>query len=408
MFMNVMGTGIRVAVPSDKELSKYQAHGYVFGDLCMVQTVELKAKIPNNPYSMLCQAVESTRHTHNWIEKTDHGPVKKMRNGKTPVKDRQFHYLKKVLDARVWKSVKLLDRTISLGDLVDMIHRALYYMTEANDLSDQERTLGLPYCFNPATGEVSYSPVLDQDYINVVDWFKAWHEFLNVNGFHTLYDEGAMELVSCRKADWHVFTGFYSAYDGNPDRLKKFHDDISYEEKSESDVEEPEVQEEPEQQVEQPMLFQEPDKGPDPSGESEEVLEPVVYPEGIHMLETMSGQEQQFFRVKAEATVNFSMQFSFTEHYLKRYVDNFNATLAPAGVTVRATGANFACVEFDRLEVCDGYPTAESMNFESIKEKAALVDMIYKILVDMHQRNRLYKQVVATGKTQLLDGAQKG
>lgn len=46
------------------------------------------------------------------------------------------------------------------------------------------------------------------------------------------------------------------------------------------------------------------------------------------------------------------------------------------------------------------------MNFESMSEKAALVDLIYKVLVDMHQKNRLYHDVMRTGNVERLLGQE--
>jgi hypothetical protein len=389
--MNVMGIPLPVAVPSERELAKYQEQDCTLEDLLIFQVSELNATFPNNPYQLLCKAMDPVRDSYWLLGKTDCEATRRIRGEVEASCVRKYRSFVHIFDGRLWGNdhIVRVDRTLSVADFREMLNRTIYYIDGKSDLPKCDQLLGLPYNVSPSTGDTSADDMLDQSFVFVVDWFKAWFSYLQIDAVSMMCDSFSSNV----KYDDRYVKSFIGHYllgikEPEPDPEAEPVEEIR------TDAEVPEVENQPQE----PVIQQ----------EEEEVLDPVVYPDGIHMLETMSGQEQQFFRVKAEATVNFSMQFSFTEHYLKQYVDTFNATLAPAGVTVRATGANFACVEFDRLEVCDGYPTAESMNFESIKEKAALVDMIYKILVDMHRRNRLYKQVVATGKTQLLDGAQKG
>lgn len=229
--------------------------------------------------------------------------------------------------------------------------------------------------------------MLEQSFVFVVDWFKAWYSYLQVDAARTMCDSFSSNV---KYDDRYVksFIGHYLLGIKEPEPEADPEAETAEEIRTDDKV--PEIEDQPQE----PVIQQ------------EEVIDPVVYPDGVHMLETMSGQEQQFFRVNATATVLFSMQFSFPKKYLAHYVDIFNDTLAPAGVKVRVTDANFATVEFDRIEVCDGYPTRASMNFESMSEKAALVDLIYKVLVDMHQKNRIYQDVMRTGNAERLLGQE--
>ena len=366
--LNVMGIPLQVAVPSEQEMAKYDTQGCTKADLLIIRTDELNRTFPNNPYQMLVKAVEATRDTFRWYNKTDCGPVRKMRGSKTTVKVVQFKHLKEVFDQRLWSSATtLIDRTLSLADFQAMLQRAILYLEDSHKEGGEQHPLHLPYCIEPVTGQESQHPLLDRSFIYTLDWFRAWNNFLS-----TWASQGA--IGEAFQSDVLYNTEFCQAFVlayGAPDTQ----------------------QEEPQEEEQQDQ-------------EQEEVFDPVVYPEGVHMLETMSGQEQQFFRVNATATVLFSMQFSFSKHYLEHYVGIFNDTLAPAGVTVRVTDANFATVEFDRIEVCDGYPTKASMNFEILAEKAALVDLIYKVLVDMHRKNRIYQDVMRTGNAEHLLGQE--
>ena len=366
--LNVMGIPLQVAVPSEQEMVKYEEQGCTKADLLIIRTDELNRAFPNNPYQMLIKAVEATRDTFRWHNRTDCGPVRKMRGSKTPVKMEQFKHLKEVFDQRLWSSATtLIDRTLSLADFQSMLQRAILYLEDSHKEEVKQHPLHLPYCIEPVTGQESEHPLLDCSFIYTLDWFMAWNNFLSSLTSQSAIGEAFQSDVLYN----HEFClAFVLAYATPEDAQEEYTE---------------------EQQQEK---------------EQEEVLDPVVYPEGVHMLETMSGQEQQFFRVKATATVLFSMQFSFSKHYLEHYVDIFNATLAPAGVKVRVTDANFATVEFDRIEVCDGYPTRTSMNFETMSEKAALVDLIYKVLVDMHQKNRIYQDVMRTGNAEHLLGQE--
>ena len=391
MHMNVMGIPLPVAVPSERELAKYREQDCTLEDLLIFQVSELNATFPNNPYQLLCKAMDQVRDSYWLLGKIDCDATRRMKGEVEASCMRKYRSFVHIFDGRLWGNdhIVRVDRTLSVADFREMLNRTIYYIDGKSDLPKCDQLLGLPYNVSPSTGDTSAYAMLDPSFVFVVDWFKAWYSYLQVDAVSTMCDSFSSNV---KYDDRYVksFIGHYLLGIKEPEPEADPEAETAEEIRTDDKV--PEIEDQPQE----PVIQQ----------EEEEVLDPVVYPEGVHMLETMSGQEQQFFRVKATATVLFSMQFSFSKHYLEHYVDIFNDTLAPAGVKVRVTDANFATVEFDRIEVCDGYPTRASMNFETMSEKAALVDLIYRVLVDMHQKNRIYQDVMRTGSAERLLGQE--
>lgn len=64
MHMNVMGIPLPVAVPSERELAKYQEQDCTLEDLLIFQVSELNAVFPNNPYQLLCKAMDQLNYVY--------------------------------------------------------------------------------------------------------------------------------------------------------------------------------------------------------------------------------------------------------------------------------------------------------------------------------------------------------
>lgn len=123
MQMNIMGIPLPVAVPSERELAKYQEQDCTLDDLLIFQVSELNAVFPNNPYQLLCKAMDPVRDSYWLLGKTDCEATRRMKGEVEASCLRKYRSFVHIFDGRLWGNdhIVRVDRTLSVADFRDFL-----------------------------------------------------------------------------------------------------------------------------------------------------------------------------------------------------------------------------------------------------------------------------------------------